>query len=412
MTRGAHSASSENGQRQSKSASTRARAGASGAIPATSSAKMGRVKANPSSSARRQGAQTRASYEKSGYTSRKKGPNKFVIIAIVAALVVVGVVVFAVSQCSGGGSGNVRQGEQIIVKVEPGTATKTIAAQLQEAGVISSADEFSSRVDKLGQSSSLQSGTYIITGGEDLDVIIRMMTNGETGYLLTIPEGYTLKQIAALVEQKCGISADEFYSLTQQASRYVGEYPFLSGVYNNSMEGFLYPDTYRIDVGASADDVIRAMLDQFGGRIQQVDMSYATSKNLTLYDVVTLASIVEKEYRHDSDKEFIAAVFYNRLHEGITLGSDVTTYYAVGKELTEELTNEDLASDSPYNTRNPNHYGLPAGPICNPSISTINAAANPAQVDYLYFFYSNSEGKTMFFANEPDFSAAWAQYGD
>ena len=97
---------------------------------------MGRVKANPSSSARRQGAQTRASYEKSGYTSRKKGPNKFVIIAIVAALVVVGVVVFAVSQCSGGGSGNVRQGEQIIVKVEPGAATKTIAAQLQEAGVI------------------------------------------------------------------------------------------------------------------------------------------------------------------------------------------------------------------------------------------------------------------------------------
>lgn len=404
MAKGAHSASSDNRQGQRKTAPERSRAGASGSIPASSSAQSRRPRA--------QGVQTRADYAKSGYSSRKKGPNKFLIIAIVAAVIVVGVVAFAVSQCSGSGSGKVKQGEQIIVKVEPGAATKHIASQLQESGVIASADEFSNRVDKLGHSASLQSGTYIFTGGEDLDVIIRMMTNGETGYLLTIPEGYTLKQIAAQVEKVCGISADEFYALTQKASKYASEYPFLNGVYNDSMEGFLYPDTYRIDVGASADDVVRTMLDQFGGRIQQVDMSYAASKNLTLYDVVTLASIVEKEYRHESDKEFIAAVFYNRLHEGITLGSDVTTYYAVGKDLTEELTNEDLASDSPYNTRNPSHYGLPAGPICNPSVSTINAAANPAQVDYLYFFYSNREGKTMFFANEPDFSAAWAQYGD
>ncbi len=405
MAKGAHSASSENRQGQRKATTqTRPRPSASGAVPASSSAKSRRVKA--------QGVQTRADYAKSGYASRKKGPNKLVIIAAIVAVIVVGAVVFAISQCSGSGSGKVRQGEKIIVTVEPGAATKHIATKLQEAGVISSADEFSKHVDKLGQSASLQSGTYIITGGEDLDVIVRMMTNGETGYLLTIPEGYTLKQIAAQVEKTCGISADEFYALTQQASKYAGEYPFLNGVYNNSMEGFLYPDTYRIDVGARADDVVRTMLDQFGGRIQQVDMSYAASKNLTLYDVVTLASIVEKEYRHESDKEPIAAVFYNRLREGITLGSDVTTYYAVGKDLTEDLTNEDLASDSPYNTRNPNHYGLPAGPICNPSISTINAAANPAQVDYLYFFYSNKEGRTMFFANEPDFSAAWAQYGD
>ena len=154
------------------------------------------------------------------------------------------------------------------------------------------------------------------------------------------------------------------------------------------------------------------MLDQFAAQIATVDMSYAASKNLTLYDVVTLASMVEKEYQAESDKAPIAAVFYNRLQKGMTLGSDVTTYYAVGKDMTEELTASDLASDSPYNTRNPSNFGLPAGPICNPSVSTLQAAANPAQVDYLYFFFSNREGETMFFVNDADFNAAWAQYGD
>ena len=178
------------------------------------------------------------------------------------------------------------------------------------------------------------------------------------------------------------------------------------------MEGFLYLDTYRVDPSATPDDIIRMMLDQFAAQIATVDMSYAASKNLTLYDVVTLASIVEKEYQAESDKAPIAAVFYNRLQKGMTLGSDVTTYYAVGKDMTEELTASDLASDSPYNTRNPSHFGLPAGPICNPSVSTLQAAANPAQVDYLYFFFSNREGETMFFVNDADFNAAWAQYGD
>ncbi len=357
---------------------------------------------------------TAKSYNKSAYSRRRKyrrlkTPVIIAIIAVCAVALIAGGCFFF---GQGSPKGNVKQGEQITVAVPAGTPTSRIAELLVENGVIYSADQFSKRVDDLGQTSRLQSGTYIFTGGDDLDTIIRMMTNGETGYALTIPEGYTLKQIAAAVEKTCGIKADEFYALTQKASSYANDYPFLQGVYNDSMEGFLYPDTYRVDVDASADEVIRKMLDQFAVQIDTVDMSYAASKNLSLYDVVTLASMVEKEHRAQDDKAQIAAVFYNRLHEGIVLGSDVTTYYAVGKDLTEELTLEDLASDSPYNTRNPQHYGLPAGPICNPSISSINAAANPAQVDYLYFFYSNSQNKTMFFTNDADFNAAWAQYGD
>ena len=140
-------------------------------------------------------------------------------------------------------------------------------------------------------------------------------------------------------------------------------------------------------------------------------MSYAKSKNLTEYDVVTLASMIETESRTDSDKADISAVFYNRLHADMALGSDVTTYYAVGKDMTEELTASDLASTSPYNTRNPSSRGLPAGPICSPSLASLKAAANPSSASYLYFFYSESANQVYFFNTQQEFDAAWAKEG-
>lgn len=352
-------------------------------------------------------------YAPSNYAEKRKGKSRKRTFVIIVAIVVIAIAGFAAYQAFfGDKTGQVKQGAEIEVVIPAGSSTDKIAAILVDDGVISSANAFTSRVKQLDQASSLQSGSYVMIGGDDIDNIIKMLASGQTGRQLVIPEGFNLRQIADKVEATCGIDADEFYAQTQKASDYVADYPFLEGVYNNSMEGFLYPDTYRIDPSATSDDIIRMMLDQFAAQIATVDMSYATSKNLTLYDVVTLASMVEKEYQAEDDKAPIAAVFYNRLQKGITLGSDVTTYYAVGKDMTEELTLEDLASDSPYNTRNPNHYGLPAGPICNPSVTTIQAAANPAQVDYLYFFFSNREGKTMFFVNDADFNAAWAQYGD
>lgn len=336
--------------------------------------------------------------------------KRLIVIAVIAAIVLVGIIAFAVSSC--GSSGNVRQGEEIDVVIPHGSTSEQIGNILAEDGVIASSSEFVQRVKELDQASKLQSGTYVLVGGDDLDTIINVIATGQTGRKVVFQEGLTIKQIAGKLEEQCGIKASDFISLAHKASAYAAEYPFLDGVYDDSMEGFLYPDTYRIATNATADDVIRMMLDQFAVQIKSVNMDYAASKNLTLFDVVTLASMVEKEFSAESDKPLIAAVFYNRLQTGMTLGSDVTTYYAVGKDMTEELTASDLASDSPYNTRNPNKYGLPAGPICNPSVATIQAAANPAQANYLYFFFSNKEGKTMFFANDADFNAAWAQYGD
>lgn len=336
----------------------------------------------------------------------------FAAVAVIAVVVII-VAVLVVKVLPGGQTeGNVLEGQEITIEVPQGATSSTIAESLVKNGVIATSKEFSEAVRDQGVADQLKAGTYRFTGGEDVSSIIETLVNGQTGYTLTIPEGYTAKQVAKVVADTCEVKQKAFYKLTLRAGDYVKDYPFLKGVYNDSLEGYLFPDTYSVPYGSTADDIIRQMLDNFATQIASVDMSYASKKNLDTYDVVTLASIVEKESSVDDDKAGIAGVFYNRLHAGMNLGSDVTTYYAVGKDLTETLTKKDLASDSPYNTRNPNHRGLPAGPICNPGLTALTAAAQPEKSDYLYFFYSNSKQKTMFYKDADSFNKAWAKYGD
>lgn len=343
-------------------------------------------------------------------TSKKRSKLPLVIGIVIVAVLAVGIVM-GLRACDRGVTGEVREGEQIVVEIPQGSSTESIGILLVENGVIGSSNDFVSKVKELGAASSLQAGTYEFTGGDDIGQIVEAIASGRTAGL-TIPEGFTLKQIAERVDEETDIPYDEFYQLVKTgAGSYVDDYPFLSSAYKGSMEGFLFPATYELGANPTADGLVRQMLDKFEQEMASVDLSYAKGKNLTEYDVVTLASMIEKESRTSSDKADISAVFYNRLHEKMSLGSDVTTYYAVGKDLTEELTKEDLASDSPYNTRNPHHRGLPAGPICSPGIDALKAAAQPSQAGYLYFFWSASQGQTMFFDTLDEFNAAWEKYG-
>lgn len=345
-------------------------------------------------------------------TKRKKArktPVIFVVLVIVVAAAAAGW--FFV----GGGAdhkGSVRQGQEITVEIASGSSTTQIADLLVDNGVIESRDSFTQRVKELGEGASLQAGNYTFTGGEDIDDIIDRIVNGKVK-TVTIPEGYTLRQISQTVADACGLDANEFYQTASTgASKYASDYPVLANCYGGSLEGFLYPSTYNVKSDMSVDSLIRDMLAQYQKQVSSVDMSYAKSKNLTEYDVVTLASMIEKESRTDADKADISAVFYNRLHADMSLGSDVTTYYAVGKDMTEELTASDLASTSPYNTRNPNSRGLPAGPICSPSLASLKAAANPSSASYLYFFYSESDNQVHFFDTQQEFDAAWEKEGN
>jgi UPF0755 protein len=195
---------------------------------------------------------------------------------------------------------------------------------------------------------------------------------------LTIPEGEDRRQIAALAKQ-AGIRGD--YLKASQS--YKGFDPAKYGAQNaSSLEGFLFPATYDLPRHPSADDLVVRQLAAFKQYISKVNMSYARSKNLTTYDVLTIASMIEREVQVPKERKLVAAVIYNRLHNGMPLQIDATIRFAENN-YTKALTNSDLQLNSPYNTYV--NGGLPPGPIGNPGLASIEAAAHPANVSYLYY---------------------------
>jgi uncharacterized YceG family protein len=222
---------------------------------------------------------------------------------------------------------------------------------------------------------------------------------------VTIPEGYSRSQTAALARED-GLRGD--YVKASVHSRYLNPAGY-GGKDAKNLEGFLFPDTFELEKHAGAADLVQLQLEDFKRRIKGVDMSYAKSKNLTVYDVLTIASIVEHEAGLPNQRKLVAAVFYNRLHEGMTLGSDATVRFATGN-FTKPLTESELATESPYNTRL--YAGLPPGPIDSPGLASIEAAAHPAKVDYLFFVTApgGSCRKLAFAKTEAEFQQDVARY--
>ena len=207
---------------------------------------------------------------------------------------------------------------------------------------------------------------------------------------VTIPEGYTREQTAQ-VAKEAGLTGS--YMKASQGH-----------------EGFLFPDTFELEKRAPAKDLVQLQLQDFKRRIRGVDMSYARSKNLTTFDVVTIASMVEREAQLEKERPLIAAVIYNRLHEGMPLGIDATIRFATGN-YEQPLTESELAIDSPYNTRT--NTGLPPGPIGNPGLASIEAAAHPAKVDYLYYVVKPGTcGEDAFSSDSAQFEADVARYNE
>lgn len=221
-------------------------------------------------------------------------------------------------------------------------------------------------------------------------VVIRTIT-------VTVPEGYTRAQTAELAGDE-GLRGS--YERASVRSPYLDPARY-GGKDAESLEGFLFPDTFELERRAEAATLVQLQLEDFKRRIKGVDMSYARGKNLTIYDVVTIASLVEEEAQLESERPLVAAVIYNRLREGMPLGIDATIRFATGN-YTEPLTESELAVDSPYNTRL--NAGLPPGPIGSPGLASIEAAARPAKVDYLFYVVEpGSCGKHAFSSSEAEF---------
>jgi UPF0755 protein len=195
------------------------------------------------------------------------------------------------------------------------------------------------------------------------------------------PEGFTRAQMARRADAASRLITGRGYLAATASSPFPGR--FAGDGKRRSLEGFLFPATYDLYETDPATRLVRKQLDAFRLSWAKVKLGYARSKNLTPYDVLIIASMIEKEVVVPKERPLVAAVIYNRLHRRMPLGIDATLRYGLGIPPTQAITKRDLASDSPYNTRR--FPGLPPTPIANPGLASIQAAGHPAKVDYLYF---------------------------
>lgn len=233
-------------------------------------------------------------------------------------------------------------------------------------------------------------------------------------FRILFPEGFTRAQMAARVNAVAKIAHHEIHQKVKltEASYLATTRPRLIPGFGSkplALEGFLFPDTYDFDRTSTSAFLVREQLSTFKSEWAKVDLSYARSKNLTPYDVLTIASMIQGEVQVPSENKLVAAVIYNRLHDHMTLGIDATLRYGLHIPPTQAITASELASNSPYNTRK--LPGLPPTPIGNPGFAAIDAAAHPAHVDYLYFVRKPDHKHHYFTSNYQDFLNHEAQYG-
>ncbi len=288
--------------------------------------------------------------------------------------------------------------EPVTIAVEQGDTLSSVADKLEEAGVIGSATVFKLESRVQGGETEIKAGEYQFVPGEDSEQILETLSSGDSisAFTITVPEGLNLEQTARVVEGEGGIPADEFASA---AARTDYGYDFLEDPAIRTTEGFLFPKKYEFERGVDALQVVDRLLQQYLLEKEGLDFAEAQDRfDLTEYELVTVASLVEEESANLEERSLIAGVIYNRIRLGMPLQVDATVQYALGKAK-EDLKLDDLEVDSPYNTyRNP---GLPPGPISSPSRESIRAALEPAETDYLYYVLE-ADGEEHFFTDDYD----------
>ncbi|MEK6276909.1 MAG: endolytic transglycosylase MltG [Actinomycetota bacterium] len=326
--------------------------------------------------------------------------NRRPIAALVATALVLLFLIVLLQPFHGEGSG------KALVQIPKGASVGEVADILDDRGVVSSSTLFQMRVTLAGKRSELYPGNFTLANGMSYgDAIDALSTPPEKRTItVVIPEGLSRSQIAPIAK---GAGIDGGYMKASERSKFINPARYGARGAKN-LEGFLFPATYELPARGTATDLVQLQVQAFQQRIREVNMKYARSKNLTTYDVLIIASMIEREVQVPRERKLVAAVIYNRLREGQPLGIDATTRFAVGN-YTQPLTNSQLATPSPYNTRT--NAGLPPGPIGNPGIAAIQAAAHPAQVNYRFYVVKPGTcGQHSFSANEAKFLRDQAAY--
>ena len=282
----------------------------------------------------------------------------------------------------------------IEVVIPEGMSTNNIAKTLKDRGLIKS-ELFFKVYLKLNNVSSLKASTYLLTKSMSLNEIVDALVKGSANVdviRITFKEGETIKDYAELISEVTNISSEDFINTAKDPTlltSLINDYWFLTDSILNEeiyypLEGYLFPDTYEFNKdNLTSESIIRTLLKEEEEKLAPYK---ETLQNNNIHSIITLASIAELEGVKDEDRRLIISVFNNRLNLGMNLGSDVTTYYAFNEEMDSDLTSEMFNTYNPYNTRSSEMAGrLPVGPICNPSLDSIEASLHPTNSDYLYF---------------------------
>ncbi len=283
-------------------------------------------------------------------------------------------------------------GRLVRLNIAGGSGATEISQQLYENGLIRNRHIFYWYALYQGSSRELQSGKYIFSTEQSVPEIMENLLNGAVEELsFTIPEGYNLQQITELLAEKGLIDKDEFVRLLTEGNF---SYDFLPEINQSEgwLEGYLFPETYLVNESTTEKAIINLLLNQFGKVIGELGWPGCSAETgYNLHQIVTVASMIEKEAGTEADRPLIASVIYNRMAIGMKLDLDATLIYVLKKT---KLTNADIKLDSPYNTYL--HSGLPPGPIASPGKASLEAALHPAKTDYYYYVLDPNTGGHVF----------------
>ena len=323
-------------------------------------------------------------------SNKKPGPRTF-LIGAVAILLVIGIAVF--SMLTSTAPADSKNKEIVVVTIEQGENANQIITKLKDNGIIKNELAFKMYLKTHDVGSKLRAGSYQLSPSMTTDEIVYELLNG-VGEMMrfTIPEGYTLRDIADLFEAEGIMTADTFWNLVRTYD--ISGYEYMKGCPNNDhrLEGFLFPDTYFVAKDTAPEKIFAMMLDRFDEVWQSLP---ANKSGLSNYDTVILASMVEAEARFDEERATIASVYMNRMAINMPMQCDATILYAMPERKTQ-LYFSDYKYESIYNTYL--HAGLTPTPICNPGEESLKAAFQPAKTEYLYYLWDKNNNDGHVFA--------------
>lgn len=334
----------------------------------------------------------------------RKLKKKFKIILVLVAILLIGIATLLGTYCYFKSPVS-NDKKEVSIVIENGSTISDIAALLKKEGLIKNENFFKLYV-KLKKVSNVYAAKYYFSPSMNLDEIINTLNEGgynENEISITFKEGINMRGIAKLIKENTSNSEDDVYKKLKDEkylNSAIEKYWFLTDDIKNSkiyysLEGYLFPDTYRFNSkDVTVEEIFNKMLDQMEKELNKYKKQIENSK-YSIHELMTLASITQSEGYNEDDFKNIASVFYNRLKTGMALGSCVTSYYGVKKDMTDELLQKDIDASNPYNTRGNNPVSFLVGPISMPGAKALDATLDPIETSY-YFFVSDKNNKLYF----------------